>query len=113
MKQRLLVMNGHRLVQFEKNGRWEIDRVEKAGLVKPGIYNIYLATDADRSGQYVGIIVHSDKEHIYQQIGTEFFRHDRERFRTVPVVGENAIIKYMPSGNPVLIFQKSTKNFSG
>jgi hypothetical protein len=113
MNQRLLVMNRHRLVQHEQHGRWEIDRVEKAGSLKPGIYNIYLATDAERTGIYDGIIVHSDKKHVYQQIGTEFFKHERQRFRTVPIIGENAIIKYMSSGSPVLISPKSSQNFSG
>jgi hypothetical protein len=41
MKQRLLVMNGQKIVQHEQEGRWLNDKVEKAGLVKPGIYNLY------------------------------------------------------------------------
>ena len=39
MKQRLLVMNGQKILQHEQEGRWQNDKVEKAGLVKPGIYN--------------------------------------------------------------------------
>jgi hypothetical protein len=33
MKQRLLVMNGQRLVQIEKEGQWATDKVDKAGPV--------------------------------------------------------------------------------
>jgi hypothetical protein len=31
MKQRLLVMNGQKIVQHEQEGRWQNDKVEKAG----------------------------------------------------------------------------------
>ena len=34
MKQRLLVMNGQRLVQSEQGGQWNTDKVEK-GVVSP------------------------------------------------------------------------------
>jgi hypothetical protein len=50
MKQRLLVMNGQKLLQSEHAGQWQVDKVEKAGVIRPGIYNIYLATPADPAG---------------------------------------------------------------
>jgi hypothetical protein len=31
MKQRLLVMNGQKILQHEQEGRWQNDKVEKAG----------------------------------------------------------------------------------
>ena len=54
MKQRLLVMNGQKIVQHEQEGRWQNDKVEKAGPVKPGIYNLYLASQPDKTKTHDG-----------------------------------------------------------
>ena len=35
MKQRLLVMNGQRIVQAEQEGAWANQKVDKAGALKP------------------------------------------------------------------------------
>ena len=94
MKQRLLVMNGQRLVQNEQGGQWNTDKVEKAGTVKPGIYNIHLSIQADKTKIHDGIIVYSDKSHVYQQVGKQFIKHDRSDFDKVPDVGNNSSIKY-------------------
>ena len=94
MKQRLLVLNGQRLVQSEQGGQWTTDRVEKAGSIKPGIYNIHLSTKADTSKSHDGVIIHADKEHVYQQVGKQFVQHDRANFDKVPEIGSNSSIKY-------------------
>jgi cell filamentation protein len=94
MKQRLLVMNGQRLVQSELAGQWATDKVEKAGTMKPGIYNIHLATQADKSQSHDGVIVHTDKDHVYQQVGKLFVKHDKADFYKVPEIGSNASIAY-------------------
>ena len=47
MKERLLVMNGQRIVQAEKDGAWTNQKVDKAGALKPGIYNLYTARVMD------------------------------------------------------------------
>jgi len=94
MKQRLLVMNGQRLVQSEKEGQWATDKVEKAGLLKPGIYNIYLAIQADKANAHDGVILHLDRTHVYQQVGKSFVKHDLADFVKVPDIGINSSIKY-------------------
>lgn len=94
MKQRLLVMNGQRLVQIEKEGQWATDKVEKAGQVKPGIYNIYLALQADKAKSHDGVIVHRDRTHVYQQVGKSFVMHALSDFDIVPEIGSNSSIKY-------------------
>jgi cell filamentation protein len=89
-------MNGQCLVQTEQSGRWATDKVEKAGAVKPGIYNIHLALDADKSGTYDGLILHSDREHIFQQIGkSSFVKHALADFDKVPEIGSNSSIRYV------------------
>ena len=94
MKSRLLVMNGQRIVQTEQGGQWQNDKVEKAGLVKPGIYNIHLADQADKSQTYQGVIVHVDKEAAYQKVGNQFVRHDRKDFDKVPELGVPSSVHY-------------------
>lgn len=94
MKQRLLVMNGQRLVQSEQGGQWSTDKVEKASLVKPGIYNIHLSTPADKSQTHEGVILHTDKTHVYQQVGKHYVKHDRIDFGKLPEIGSNASIQY-------------------
>jgi KfrB protein len=94
MKQRLLVMNGQRLVQSEQEGRWNTDKVEKAGAVKPGIYNIYLSVQADKTKVYDGMVVFVDKEHVYQKIGKDFVKHERRYFDGSLDIQGQSRIKY-------------------
>lgn len=99
MKHRVLVMNGQRIVQNEQTpGTWQTEHVDKAGQLKPGIYNIYAATAADKSRAHDGVIVHADKQGIYQQIGKQFVKHDRENFDKVPEIGSAKSITYDQSG---------------
>lgn len=94
MKQRLLVMNGQRLVQSEQGGQWNTDKVEKAGTMKPGIYNIYLSVQADKTKTQDGLIVYADPDHVYQQVGKNFVKHERADFDKVPDIGGNSSVKY-------------------
>jgi cell filamentation protein len=94
MKQRLLVMNGQKLLQTERAGQWEVDKVEKAGAIKPGIYNIYLSTPADQASAHIGVVLHADTQFVYQHVGKTFVRHDRASFDQVPPLGANVSIRY-------------------
>jgi cell filamentation protein len=94
MKQRLLVMNGQRLVQSEQGGQWNTDKVEKAGAAKPGIYNIHLSAQADKTKTQDGVIVYADRDYVYQQVGKNFVKHDRADFDKVPDIGSNSSVKY-------------------
>ena len=94
MKQRLLVMNGQKIVQHEQEGRWLNDKVEKAGLVKPGIYNLYLASQADKTRTLDGLILHVDRDHVFQQVGKAVVKHDRVDFVKAPEIGSHSSITY-------------------
>ena len=48
MKERLLVMNGQRIVQAEKDALGRIRKSRQGGRAKPGIYNLYTAQAADK-----------------------------------------------------------------
>ncbi len=87
-------MSGQRIAQIEQAGEWRTDKVEKAGDVKPGIYNLYLASQADKAKSHDGVILHADKDHVYQQVGKSFIKHDRRNFDQVPEIGEIKTIAY-------------------
>jgi cell filamentation protein len=94
MKQRLLVMNGQKLLQTEQGGQWATTKVDKAGALKPGIYNIHLAMPADKTKSHDGLVLHLDKEHVYQQVGKLFIRHALDDFGKAPDTGSIASIRY-------------------
>lgn len=96
MKKRLVVMNGTRIVQTQgADGGWQNSRVEKAGSLKPGVYSLYLATPPDQSKAYDGVILHADKDSVYQQISkSQFIRHNREDFDKVPEIGTMKNVAY-------------------
>lgn len=98
MKHRLLVMNGQRIVQTENQGAWTNQKVDKAGALKPGIYNIYMAQKADKSQRHDGTIVHADSGTIYQQVGKNFVMHARSDFDKVPEIGSAKSISYDAQG---------------
>jgi KfrB protein len=87
MKIRLLVMNGQRIIQREEDGKWQNHKVEKAGALKPGIYNVYLATPAEKRKTYEGVIVHAEDGAVYQQVSRGFVMHARDDLDTAPVIG--------------------------
>ena len=98
MKQRLLVMNGQRIVQSEQGGAWTNQKVDKAGELKPGIYNLYMAQQADKSQRQEGVIVHADSSSVFQQVGKQFVMHSRSDFDKVPEIGSVKSISYDVQG---------------
>jgi hypothetical protein len=103
MKQRLLVMNGQRIVQAESDGAWINQKVDKAGALKPGIYNLYLAQAADKKLVHEGVIVHTDTFSVYQQIGRDFVSHVRSDFDKVPEIGGAKRISYNNQGKAAVV----------
>jgi hypothetical protein len=94
VKQRLLVMNGQRLLQSEKEGQWQTVHVDKAMGIRPGIYDLHLARVADKSAAYDGAVLFADKEHVFQLTGKSIVRHDRNRFMSAPDTGIDVRITY-------------------
>jgi hypothetical protein len=96
MKQRILIMNGQRLIQREKEGKWLIEKVEKAPEIKPGIYNIFLSKDAanEETNLFFGMIFHEDKNSFYQRVGKDIIKHDKLLFHIKPALGKNITIEY-------------------
>lgn len=94
-KQRLLVMNGQKIVQTEEGPNdWRVEKVEKAQGIRPGYYNLYTARTADKSATTDGIILHVDAQSIYQHSGKEVVLHAKQDFDKVPDMGSAASICY-------------------
>ena len=98
MKQRLLVMNGQKITQAEQGGVWKSEKVDKAGAIKPGIYNLSSAQKVDKSQRSEGMVIHSDGDSVYQQVGKKMVVHDKKDFDIVPNVGELKSIQYGSQG---------------
>jgi hypothetical protein len=107
MKTRLIVMNGQRIIQREEQGKWQNHQVEKAGAIKPGIYNIYLATPAEKRKTYEGVIVHADDDAVYQQVGRGFVKHARNDLDSVPAIGGTYRIEH--GANKATVAQVSAR----
>lgn len=102
MKQRLIVMNGQRIVQSVQGDQWHNEKVERANGVKPGVYNIFTSSQADKTKAYAGVILYTDKTRVYQQVGKSYVIHNRADFDKVPEVGLVKSISYDASGKAVV-----------
>lgn len=102
MKLRLLVMNGQKILQAEQQGGWVNQRVERAGGLKPGFYNLFAARPADKALAHDGLIVHSDSAHVYQQVGRALVFHLKSDFTKPPEPGAQLRISYDSGGKPTV-----------
>ncbi|MDV6342482.1 KfrB domain-containing protein [Nitrosomonas sp. Is35] len=97
-KLRMIVMNGQKILQTQNNNEWEtigtIKKVDEG--IKPGVYNIYLATAPVDKNQYEGQIIHVDKENavFYQQVKKDFIVHQLNDVDGKPVAGKDVAITY-------------------
>jgi len=109
MKKRLIVMNGQKLAQNDSTGEWKTEKVTKAKGIKPGIYNLYNAVDADKSKENIGEVVHVDKKDniLYQKDGSQYIKHDLSCFDQIPETGCMMNIKY--ENNKTNIIEVSKK----
>ncbi|WAK04358.1 KfrB domain-containing protein [Methylobacter sp. YRD-M1] len=80
MKRRVIVMNGQKIVEAEIAGKWVVEKVSKAKGIKPGIYNLYQAIDADKAQALTGFTVHIDDNNVYQKTNRGLVKYDRSVF---------------------------------
>ena len=97
-KLRMIVMNGQKILQTQNNNEWEttgtIKKVDEG--IKPGVYNIYLATAPVDKNQYQGQIIYIDKENsvFYQQVKKDFIVHQLNAVDGKPIAGKDVVIAY-------------------
>lgn len=98
MKYRLLVMNGQRILEAERAGTWIRVRVEEAGAVSPGLYNLYLARPGVAPRTYEGPVLHDDGARVYQYTRSGMIAHRREKLDKLPAPGASVVIHYEADG---------------
>lgn len=100
---RLVVMNGQRCYQVKSdNADWTTKEIEKAGGIKPGVYMISGAAQADKLRIYTGFVLHSDDFCVYQQADKTIVRHALRDFDDQPSCGKSFKIMYAASGKAVI-----------
>ncbi len=110
-KKRLLVMNGQRLVQQKVDEEWNTQKVDKAGALKPGIYDLYLSKAVDKSKSLNGTVLYADKTSVYQKVGQDYIAHSRKDLANVPEPGVNVRISY--DGDRAVVTTLSPKLVQG
>lgn len=97
-RERLLVMNGTRILQSEgEGGVWHNAKVTPetgAQHLKPGFYNLFAAQRPDANGNYQGQVIHADKAKVVQQAGKQLVAHDAGTFEGKAVVGNPYTVAY-------------------
>jgi len=94
---RVLVMNGQRLLESQTGAKWHTEKVQPAGSLKPGIYNIFTAKAPADDGVYNGQIIHVDanKNVAYQEVGkNSFVQHDQKNLSRPVEIGESVSMTY-------------------
>jgi hypothetical protein len=94
MKLRLIVMNRHRLVESQLDGKWRIEKIDKANGLPTYIYNLFMAEPADKTQQYDGVALYADRQFVYQIFRKGFVRRDAAEFVLAPTYGERVHIAY-------------------
>lgn len=95
-KERLVVMNGQKIVQVEKSpNEWTVEKVEKANGIRPGYYNLHGAEAVDKTKSVEGVVLHSDADAVYQLEGRAVIKHSAEDFDKVPDSGSAMTINYV------------------
>ena len=96
-------MNGQKLLQNEGAGEWVTVKVEKAGSLRPGLYNLYLAATADLGKVHEGTILYADGDHVFQQAGRTLIKHPLKMFETLPETGKLTQINYLAGKAEVVV----------
>ena len=96
IKQRLVVMNGQKIVETAQiDSDWKVDKIEKAGALKPGFYNLHTAKQADKNESHDGIVIHVNGDNVFQKTTSGLVKHNTQDIDKVPGSGIRAVIAYV------------------
>ncbi|MDZ5459299.1 KfrB domain-containing protein [Azohydromonas lata] len=98
MRKRLIVMNGHRVLQAEQESEWVNERVEKANGLAPGLYDLFDARPADRIAPTDGVLLMLEDGLVYQQTQAGLVSHELAKFAETPSFGVDGTITYSAEG---------------
>jgi cell filamentation protein len=86
-------MNGRSILENDEAGEWKTQKVAPAGMLKPGIYNLYSAAPANEKKPYTGPVIHVSKEIVVQAIQGGLVQFPRSAFDKVPELGVQKTIQ--------------------
>ena len=101
---RVLVMNGQRLLESQTGAKWHTEKVQPAGDLKPGIYNIFTAKAPAPDGTYNGQIIHVDAKTnaVYQEIAkNSYVQHTTSSLNAAVEIGQKVSIAYKQGAGEV------------
>lgn len=107
MKQRILVLNGQRLIERWEDEEWKTTKVAKAEELKGGVYNIFTARDGNKNQVTQGILVHATKDEIFLKGNYGFMKFDITEDTKIPAIGSHVNLSYDQDS---LKIEKSEKN---
>lgn len=94
MKQRILVLNGQRLIEQLENDEWKTIKVAKAEELTGGVYNIFTARDGDTKQNHQGVLVHATKEELFLQCNFGFLKFDLPNDIKLPAIGSHIKLSF-------------------
>jgi hypothetical protein len=94
MRKRVVALNGYKVLQAEQGAAWTNERVEKAGAVRPGVYELFAAVSSDRSTPAQGPLVIVEDGLLYQSTAAGLVAHACADFASVPSPGATGTVAY-------------------
>lgn len=106
---RIVVMNGQRLLQVKEGAGWAVEKVDRAGSLKPGIYDLTRVLLPENNKQYDGPILHSEPDGIYQVTEHGIVKHAFDWFYTLPIAGQVKTLTYNAAGRMTMKYGPNLK----
>jgi cell filamentation protein len=74
---------------------------------------LYTSSQAVKTTEYAGVILHTDKSTVYQQVGKRIVKHVCLDFNKIPEVGQVKGISYNPQGKAIVVEAATVKLSQG
>jgi hypothetical protein len=94
VRHRLVVLNGHKVLQANEGDDWSNVRVEKAPGLRPGLYQLSGAQAADKTVSHAGTLLIAVDGLLYQFTTAGVIVHALADFDQPPPVGGSGTIAY-------------------
>lgn len=94
VRHRLVVLNGHKVLQANDGDDWSNVRVEKAPGLRPGLYHLSSAQAADKTASHAGALLVAVNGLLYQATAAGMIAHALADFDQPPPAGGSGTIAY-------------------
>lgn len=87
MKQRILVLNGQRLLENFENDEWKTIKTYKFNSLPGGVYNIFAARDGEKEKNSEGLLVHASENEFYLKSAFGMLKYEINEYLKLPGIG--------------------------